>query len=95
MMLAFGLYHIRLIWRNTTTNETFKWRDIHAYQIKCRKILNSNPLDPADVTLEVKYWANRNLTNVYNRGLMANFAEALCPPRISYSASKEKKKKKK
>jgi len=69
---GFWAYHMYLIWRGTTTNETFKWGDLHEelrYQMQIKQRERGEP-----VTKKVNMPAN-----VYNRGLFSNLGEVLHP----------------
>ena len=85
MMYSFAGYHIWLVVRNTTTNETFKWSDARAYKEYCRTLID-NP-DAVDketktrppITPDMHEWASKKLHNTYNKGVLANFFEVLCP----------------
>ena len=84
MMFFFLSYHLYLVVRNTTTNETFKWKDARAFQRDCQKTLSDPKYTTRsgkrlDITPAVEQWATRKLTNTYNRGFKKNFSEVLFP----------------
>ena len=78
-LFAFWAYHMYLISKGTTTNETFKWGDLKgelfAQKEQQQRICQAagGPPPTAKLTIEMP-------RNIYNRGLRANLAEVLWPP---------------
>jgi len=69
---GFWAYHMYLVWRGTTTNETFKWGDL---QDELRYQMQKQQRERGEkVTKRVKMPAN-----LYNQGLFRNLAEVLVP----------------
>lgn len=93
-MYMFACYHVWLVIRNTTTNETFKWSDAKAYKEYCRSLIE-NP-DAVDnetktrpvITQEMREWSKLRLHNSYNRGVFANFFEVFLPELFYRNARK-------
>lgn len=69
MLYGFLAYHLWLIYRNTTTNETIKWGSIYD-QIK---MIQKNKQSKSQGI------ALKNICNIYNKGLIVNFTEVLFP----------------
>lgn len=80
VLLAFLFYHLWLIKDNTTTNETFKWKDLR-YELKMQEEwkkaaeAQGRKVDPK----QLRPYTAKDLRNIYNRGFIANFREALLP----------------
>jgi hypothetical protein len=64
-LFLFGMFHVSLVARNVTTNETFKWDD-------AQRIHNA-------ALRRAGQKGGGALRNRYNRGLWENFAEVLFP----------------
>src|SRR6185437_3637493 len=85
MMFSFAGYHLWLVARNTTTNETFKWSDARAFQEYCRQVIDNPDLvdkktrKRPEITKEVREWSKIKIFNVYNRGWRLNFQEVFFP----------------
>jgi palmitoyltransferase len=78
-------YHLWLICRGTTTNETFKWSAVHrdrnaflAQQAKKQRT-TSIPLDEFEDASTAPYVRGKPLVNIYNRGILKNFFEVFFP----------------
>lgn len=75
-LFLFGMFHVYLIAKNTTTNETFKWEDAQ------------RELD-AELRRAGKKHGPK-LRNVYNRGIADNFKEVFVEARSGYVAGKSR-----
>ncbi len=89
MLFFFMAYHLFLVARNTTTNETFKWKDAAAFQSDCKKAIadpnfTTRSWKKIEVTDTVREWATRALVNIYHRGIVQNFKEVLFPSSQSF-----------
>lgn len=72
-VFAFFAYHCYLIFKNTTTNETFKWTSTR----KFHHHLQSQ--EDAQLDEDLIRFRDRKLVNIYNKGCFYNFLEVLCP----------------
>ena len=71
-LLAFGTYHLYLINKGTTTNETFKWADLAEDRAQALATAKSVGGAPVDVNASPP-------RNVYNGGFLRNLGEVVCP----------------
>jgi hypothetical protein len=67
-LFLFGMYHVYLVVRNTTTNESFKWDDAQQAETKAAR--------------EEKRKTVR-LPNRYNRGIRSNLHEVFMLPAVA------------
>jgi palmitoyltransferase ZDHHC4 len=80
VLFTFLGYHMWLIKENTTTNETFKWKDLK-YELKLqdqfvkRSEAEGRRVDPK----QLRPFSLKDVKNIYDRGWRANFREALFP----------------
>lgn len=79
-------YHLWLISRGTTTNETFKWQDFEEDQQLLKKqqqkrAKNSSiPVDDfEDEFADLPLVKAKPITNIYHRGVFKNFSEVFFP----------------
>lgn len=96
-MYSFAGYHVWLVMRNTTTNETFKWSDAKEYRDYCQQLIdNPEAVDLAtkkrpEITPLMHEWSKKQLGNIYHRGILANFFEVCCPGWFYRRAMKKKR----
>jgi len=85
VLYFFLFYHLWLILINTTTNESFKWKDLRWALKELEKekeiaVKNKSPREnSSDGAQKVPQVTAKKLVNIYNRGFLANFMEALLP----------------
>jgi len=93
MILSFLLYHISLVLRNKTTNETFKWEDVLAacalHEERTGKSIGQTERERAEEDAkngtanddtELPAFNEKGLPiNIYNRGAAANLLEVFAP----------------
>ncbi len=90
IMLIFFCYHVSLVWRNKTTNETFKWESLHDV---CREVQKSSKGKTLRKLFEEeminnlvykvpKFGKNDFPINIYDKGVVNNFLEVLWPNRF-------------
>lgn len=88
-------YHLYLICRGTTTNETFKWSSVNderkqflALQAKKRRT-TSIPIEEFEDESKAPFVQGKPLVNIYNRGILMNFYEVFFPlsPHTKHPAS--------
>jgi len=85
VVYAFLAYHLYLIFRGTTTNETFKWSDVHRernqflQQQEKRKNTTSIPIEEFEDEVNAPYVKGRPIVNIYNRGFAMNLFEVFFP----------------
>lgn len=90
MVGAFLIYHLSLVWRNKTTNETFKWDSLRSACIEVKRERGAETLKELfeedrqknGVTVIPEFGSDDFPVNIYNRGVVANFAEVLFPHRF-------------
>lgn len=84
---SFLCYHITLVWRNKTTNETNKWESLkHAcdqvkksskHETLLKLFQKDNEKDP---TVKIpKFGKDDFPINIYNNGVLKNFSEVIWP----------------
>lgn len=90
MVFAFFVYHISLVLRNKTTNETFKWDEL-MYRCETLQKHEGTTLqqllaeevqlnrDSPDANQMPAFDAKGHPINIYNRGATANFFEVFFP----------------
>lgn len=84
-MVVYGFlgYHLWLVARGTTTNETFKWSAVNRArqqflaQQERKKQNSSLTMDVDDE--DAPFVQGRPLVNIYNRGVLMNFYEVFFP----------------
>lgn len=86
VLYLFFFYHLYLIYRNTTTNETYKWKD-YKRKIEFIRHLRSIPnKDPAVEAKIPKEYADlpdidpKTLKNIYDKGFPKNLWSVIYPP---------------
>ena len=79
-------YHLWLISRGTTTNETFKWSDFESEQKELRKLQQKksksssiSAADFEDALADMPLVKPRIIKNIYHRGILQNFREVFFP----------------
>jgi Na+-transporting methylmalonyl-CoA/oxaloacetate decarboxylase gamma subunit len=108
LVVGFFAYHMWLISRATTTYETFKWREVARRQRAERmaEIADGEGQTPQSLSEAVKrpqsVWPSPRQPklaiavprNMYDRGFVANFKDALVPPSwaVRFGAMQSKKK---
>lgn len=84
MVFGFFIFHLSLVYRNKTTNESFKWETLRSV---CRDLIKEgHGSNVREVLLRdkgahhmPKLGSDGFPVNIYNRGVLSNFAEVLFP----------------
>ena len=79
-------YHLWLISRGTTTNETFKWSDFESEQKQLRRLQQKRSKNSSisaddfeDALADMPLVKAKVIRNIYNRGIIQNFREVFFP----------------
>lgn len=79
-------YHLYLIARGTTTNETFKWSDFDSEQKQLRKLQSKRSKNSSvsaddfeDELADMPLVKPKAIKNIYHRGIIQNFKEVFFP----------------
>jgi palmitoyltransferase ZDHHC4 len=93
VLYLFWGYHVYLIYRNTTTNETYKWKDFKRKVLFVQRIKQARAKEnimmgdkdkvPSQIPKEYEALANvdvKNVKNMYDKGLVSNMWGVVFPP---------------
>jgi hypothetical protein len=86
VLFAFFSYHVFLVITNTTTNETFKWKELKwaLKELEHQRATAHQAVQGRNMPAV----ALKKIKNIYNRGFVNNFKEVLFPHRLrNYSKS--------
>eukprot|EP00941_MAST-03F_sp_MAST-3F-sp1_P001304 g1304.t1 len=108
VIFFFTLYHLYLIGSNMTTNESNKWADLSFFVDKAQYILEVNAKKREEAVRNgdnpefEKYYnvpekysklIGKDLVNIYDRGIFANFREIIYPRSLAWVQKNPKKAK--
>ena len=81
VLYLFMFYHLYLVYANTTTNESMKWKDVRR-TLKELEHDNVAAAKEGDLAKSVPTVSVKKIVNIYDRGIIENFREAFFPSTV-------------